>query len=70
LSVIEVNLASGSLVLRFDARTPVAPERLVALSAVRRGATLLPDGLRWPLLPGEDSLSGLAALLDRLQLGL
>ncbi len=70
LAITEVNLAGAALVLRMDARTPVSPTALVALAGQRPGATLLPEGLRWPLAAGEDAMAGLAALLDRLPQGL
>jgi transcription-repair coupling factor (superfamily II helicase) len=68
-AVTEVTLAAGALVLRFDPRTPVAPETLVRLATERHGA-VLPDGLRWPLAPEDDALLGLGTLLDGLQASL
>ena len=70
VAVTEATLAAGTLVLRFDARTPVTPEALVRLASERRGAAVLPDGLRWPLAADEDALAGLGALLDRLRAGI
>ncbi len=67
--VTEANLAAATLVLRFDPHTPVRPETLVRLARSRPGATVLPDGLRWPLL-GARPLDGLGALLDELRAGL
>jgi transcription-repair coupling factor (superfamily II helicase) len=69
LAVSEVNLAGGSLVLRFDPRTPLSPDALVRLAKQQPGAAILPDGLRWPLA-GQEVLGGLSALLDRLHAGL
>jgi transcription-repair coupling factor (superfamily II helicase) len=69
LAITEANLAGGSLVLRFDPRTPLSPDALVRLAKQRPGAAILPDGLRWPLA-GQEVLAELAALLDRLRAGL
>ncbi len=70
VAVTEATLAAGALVLRFDPRTPVTPEALVRLATERRGGAILPDGLRWPLVPNESALEGLGTLLDRLRAGL
>ena len=70
VAVTEATLAAGTLVLRFDPRTPVTPEILVRLATERRGGAILPDGLRWPLAPDEGALVGLGTLLDRLRAGL
>jgi len=67
--ISEANLSAGTLVLRFDHHTPVRPEALVRLAQGRRGAAILPDGLRWPL-QGASPLDGLGALLDALHAGL
>ena len=67
--VTEASLATGTLVLRFDPHTPVRPEALVRLAQTRKGAAILPDGLRWPLA-GASPLDGLGALLDELHAGL
>jgi transcription-repair coupling factor (superfamily II helicase) len=69
LAVTEASLVSGTLVLRFDPRTPLAPEALVGLVRGQPGAAVLPDGLRWPLA-GQEVLPSLGELLDRLQAGL
>ena len=69
LAVTEASLVSGTLVLRFDPRTPLAPEALVGLVRRQPGAAVLPDGLRWPLA-GQEVLPSLGELLDRLQAGL
>jgi transcription-repair coupling factor (superfamily II helicase) len=61
-----VDLAASSLALRFDPSRAPAPELLVRLAGQRHGAVLLPDGLRWPLAPGESPLDGLAAALEEL----
>ena len=54
LAISEANLAGGTLVLRFDARTPLSPDALVRLVKQQPGAAILPDGLRWPLAgPGR-----------------
>jgi transcription-repair coupling factor (superfamily II helicase) len=70
LGVTQVDRSGGALRLRLEASTPVAPETLVALVDQRPGAALDPEGLRWPLGPGEEPLAGLGALLDRLRGGL
>jgi transcription-repair coupling factor (superfamily II helicase) len=70
LAVVQADLAAGALSLRFDQRTAVGLEQLVRLVGANTAAGLLPDGIRWPLGPGEDPLSGLDALLDRLTGGL
>jgi transcription-repair coupling factor (superfamily II helicase) len=70
LGVTQVDLSSGTLHLRMDATTPIVPETLVGLVGERPGAALRPEGLDWPLLPGERALDGLGALLDRLRPGL
>jgi transcription-repair coupling factor (superfamily II helicase) len=63
--IAQVDAPRGALVLRFDARTPVAPERLASLAARRPGARLTPDGLRWPI-EAESPLDALDELLGRL----
>jgi transcription-repair coupling factor (superfamily II helicase) len=65
LGVVQADLARGSLRLRFDEATPLAPETLVGLARERAGAALRPDGLAWPLGPGEPPLAGLESLLRR-----
>jgi transcription-repair coupling factor (superfamily II helicase) len=70
LAVRQVDLTAGSLVLSFDEKTPITPGHLVQLAGARRGATLQPDGLRWPLAPGEDPPSALDQVLGLLQAGL
>ena len=69
LAITEANLAGGTLVLRFDARTPLSPDALVRIARQQPGAAILPDGLRWPLA-GQEVLPGLSGLLERLQVGL
>jgi len=66
LAITQVDLGAGALAVRFDDRTPVAPDALVRTAGQRTGARLLPDGLRWPLAPGQTALAGLGELLDRL----
>ncbi len=70
LGVSQVDRSAAGLRVAFDASTPLAPEVLVALVGERPGAALGPEGLRWPVLPGEPALEGLADLLDRLRDGL
>jgi transcription-repair coupling factor (superfamily II helicase) len=70
LGVTQVDRTAGALRLVVDASTSLAPEALVALVEERPGAALAPDGLRWPLLPGEPTLEGLGLLLDRLHTSL
>jgi transcription-repair coupling factor (superfamily II helicase) len=70
LGVTQIDLAGRALVVRFDERTPVGPDLLVFLAGERSLAHLQPDGMRWPLAPDEDPLSGLDALLGRLRGGL
>jgi transcription-repair coupling factor (superfamily II helicase) len=67
LGVAQVDLARGALRLRFDEATPLAPKSLVRLVGERAGAALRPDGLAWPLGPGEPPLPGLESLLGRLR---
>jgi transcription-repair coupling factor (superfamily II helicase) len=66
LAITQVDMGAGALVVRFDDRTPVAPDALVRTAGERAGARVLPDGLRWPLAPGQSALAGLGELLDRL----
>jgi transcription-repair coupling factor (superfamily II helicase) len=66
LGITQVDLGAGALVVRFDERPPVAPDALVRAAGERPGARVLPDGLRWPLSPGESAPAGLGAILDRL----
>jgi transcription-repair coupling factor (superfamily II helicase) len=66
LAITQVDLGAGALAVRFDDRTPVAPDALVRAAGERTGARVLPDGLRWPLAPGQTALAGLGELLDRL----
>jgi transcription-repair coupling factor (superfamily II helicase) len=66
LGITQADLGAGALTVRFDERTSVAPERLGRLAGGCPGARVLPDGLRWPLLPGEPPLAALRGLLDRL----
>jgi transcription-repair coupling factor (superfamily II helicase) len=67
LAVTQVDLTGGALVLRIDETTPLVPEALVGLVRDRRGVSLQPAGLRWPLDPGQGALDGLDTLLDRLR---
>jgi hypothetical protein len=60
-----VDAAPAALVVRFDPRTPLVAETLVAAAAGRPGAQLLPDGLRWPLAD-RAPLDALESLLERL----
>jgi transcription-repair coupling factor (superfamily II helicase) len=65
LAVTQVDAQGGGLVVRFDARTPLHPDALVRLARERLGASLRPDGLRWPA-GGEEPMDALDALLGRL----
>jgi hypothetical protein len=69
LAVTQVVASASALALRFDARTPLQTDALVRVARERPGASLRPDGLRWPLggAPPMDALDG---LLDRLQAAL
>jgi transcription-repair coupling factor (superfamily II helicase) len=65
LAIVQVDAAPAALVVRFDPRTPLVAETLVAAAAGRPGAQLLPDGLRWPLAD-RAPLDALESLLERL----
>jgi transcription-repair coupling factor (superfamily II helicase) len=67
LGIAQVDLSSGSLRARIDETTPLVPETLVRLAGERVGAALRPEGLVWPLVPGEDALDCLGALLETLR---
>ncbi|HEX9188069.1 MAG TPA: transcription-repair coupling factor, partial [Vicinamibacteria bacterium] len=69
LAVTQVDASASALTLRFDARTPLQADALVRVARERPGASLRPDGLRWPLggAPPMDALDG---LLGRLQAAL
>jgi transcription-repair coupling factor (superfamily II helicase) len=62
--IAQVDAPRDALVVRFDARTPPNPQRLVQLASERPGARLLPEGLRWPLL-AQEPLDALEELLGR-----
>ena len=66
LAVTQVDASPRELVVRFDARTPLGPDALVRLARERPGATLRPDGLRWPTA-GEPPMEALDGLFDRLR---
>ena len=66
LAITQVDLGGAVLAVKFDDRTLVAPDALVRAAGERAGARVLPDGLRWPLTPGQGALAGLGELLDRL----
>jgi len=70
LGIAQVDLSSGNLRVRIDESTPLDPETLVRLAAVHAGAALRPEGLVWPLAPGQSALDGLGALLETLHRGL
>jgi transcription-repair coupling factor (superfamily II helicase) len=70
LGIAQVDLSSGTLTLRVDSTTPLVPETLVHVVGEHPGAALVPEGIRWPLSPGEHALEGLGTLLDRLRSGL
>jgi transcription-repair coupling factor (superfamily II helicase) len=63
--VVQVDAAQGTLVVRFDPRTPLSPEALVRVAAGRPGAQLMPDGLRWPH-GGRPAIEALAELFERI----
>jgi hypothetical protein len=65
LAVTQVDATPRELVVRFDARTPLPAEELVRAARERPGATLRPDGLRWPTA-GEAPMDALDSLLARL----
>jgi transcription-repair coupling factor (superfamily II helicase) len=67
LGIAQVDLSSGGLRARIDETTPLVPETLVRLAGERVGAALRPEGLVWPLVPGEDALDCLGALLETLR---
>ena len=66
LAVTQVDLFAGALLLRFDEKATVAPERLARLAGAREGARLERVGMRWPLLGDTSVLDSLEALLARL----
>jgi transcription-repair coupling factor (superfamily II helicase) len=69
LAVVQADIAGAELVLRMDRHTPLPPDALVRVARERKGAVLLPDGLRWPL-GGEVPTDALDRLLGRLRAAL
>ena len=68
LGVAQVERGAEHLRLRFGARPPLPPERLVGLMERTAGASLSPDGwLRWPLLRGREATDALGGLLGALE---
>jgi transcription-repair coupling factor (superfamily II helicase) len=68
LGVLQADLGSHALHLRLGPQTPLAPERLVAVTRALPGASLTPEGvLRAPLPTPLDALDALEALLSRLE---
>jgi transcription-repair coupling factor (superfamily II helicase) len=67
VGVGQVDLTAGALRLRFDPTTPLDPATLVGLAREHPGAALQPEGLVWPLEPGEGTLEGLGNLLESLR---
>jgi len=67
LGVTQVDLAGGSLHLRFAPTTPLEPAAAVALVRGRTGAGLTPHGLRLPLPADTAPVAGLDALFDALE---
>ncbi len=69
LAVTQVDATARELAVRFDARTPLPADGLVRVARERPGATLRPDGLRWPT-GGEAPMDALEGLLGRLRAAL
>jgi transcription-repair coupling factor (superfamily II helicase) len=66
--VSQVDAAGGRLVVRFAPDFPL--EQLPALVRAFPGATLTPQAAHIPIPPGQNSVTGLGALLTRLEEGL
>jgi transcription-repair coupling factor (superfamily II helicase) len=69
LAVVQADATAAGLSLRFDVRTPLQPAALVRVVQAQRGASLMPDGLRWPM-DGEEAMDALDGLLHRLRAAL
>jgi transcription-repair coupling factor (superfamily II helicase) len=67
LGVAQVDLVARTLHLRLAPETPLRPEALAALVQVHPFLAPTVQGLRAALAEGEDALTGLAALFDRLE---
>jgi transcription-repair coupling factor (superfamily II helicase) len=67
VGVTQVDRSAAALRLRFDPTTPLDPETLVRLAGEHPGAALRPEGLAWPLAPGEEALDILGTLLESLR---
>jgi len=65
VGIVQVDRARDALRVRW-AEAGVDPERLVALVSRTAAASLRPEGLRWPVAPGEDALGALERLLREL----
>jgi hypothetical protein len=66
LGVSQVDLAGGSLHLRFSPATPVEPAAAAELLRARPGAGLTPHGLRLPVPPDTTPTAELDTLFDAL----
>jgi transcription-repair coupling factor (superfamily II helicase) len=69
LAVVQADATAAGLSLRFDVRTPLQPAALVRVVQAQPGASLMPDGLRWPM-DGEEAMDALDGLLHRLRAAL
>jgi transcription-repair coupling factor (superfamily II helicase) len=68
LGVLQADLGTHALHVRLGPQTPLAPERLVAVTRSLPGASLSPEGvLRAPLSSSAHALDALDALLGRLK---
>jgi transcription-repair coupling factor (superfamily II helicase) len=68
LGVLQVDRSGSALHVKMSGESAVGPERLVAFVRGLAGAALSPQGvLRVPLPEGGDSVSGLEAVLSRLE---
>jgi transcription-repair coupling factor (superfamily II helicase) len=67
VGVSQVDLSLGNLRVQFDPTTPLDPETVFRLARERPGAAFRPEGLTWPLVPGEGALVGLGTLLGSLR---
>jgi transcription-repair coupling factor (superfamily II helicase) len=67
VGVTQVDRSAAGLRLRFDPTTPLDPGTLVRLAGEHPGAALRPEGLAWPLAPGEEALDILGTLLESLR---
>jgi len=67
LGVAQVDLVARTLHLRLAPETPLRPEALAALVQAHPFLAPTVQGLRAALAEGEDALTGLAELFDRLE---